>query len=55
MAAELTEALWAQMSAMQGQVCIEERLCAQMERLSISLYQHQNLQQELLKALQVAV
>ena len=53
MAAELTEALWAQTSAMQGQACIEERLCTHMERLSISLNQHQNLQQELLKALQV--
>ena len=28
---ELTEALWVQMSAMQGQACIEEWLCAQME------------------------
>ena len=53
MATELTEALWAQTSAMQGQVRIEERLCAQMERLSISLNQHWNLQQELLQALQV--
>ena len=53
-AAELTEALQAQTSAMQGQVHIEERLCAQMERLSISLDQHQNSQQELLEALQVA-
>ena len=52
-AAELMEALWAQTSAMQGQACIEERLCAQMERLLISLNQHQNLQQELLEALQV--
>ena len=53
-ATELTGALWAQMSAMQGQVCIEERLCAQMERLSISLDQHRSSQQELLEALQVA-
>ena len=52
-AAELTEALQAQMSAMQGQACIKERLCAQMEQLSISLDQHRNLQQELLEALQV--
>ena len=51
---ELTEALWAQTSAMQGQARIEERLCAQMERLSISLDQHRNAQQELLEALQVA-
>ena len=43
------------MSAMQGQACIEERLCAQMEQLSISLDQHQNSQQELLEALQVTV
>ena len=40
MAAELMEALWAQTSAMQGQVHIEERPCAQKERLSISLNQH---------------
>ena len=53
-AMELTEALRAQTSAMQGQVCIEERLCTQMEQLSISLNQHQNSQQELLEALQVA-
>ena len=53
-ATELTEALWAQTSAMQGQVHIEERLCAQMEQLSISLDQHRNMQQELLEALQVA-
>ena len=53
-AAELTEALQVQTSAMQGQVCIEERLCTQMEQLSISLNQHQNSQQELLEALQVA-
>ena len=52
-AMELTEALWVQTSAMQGQAHIEERLCAQMERLSISLNQHQNSQQELLEALQV--
>ena len=52
---ELTEALRAQMSAMQGQVHLEERLCAQMEGLSISLDQHWNAQQELLEALQVAV
>ena len=30
-AAELTEALWAQTSAMQSQAHIEERLCSQME------------------------
>ena len=53
-ATELTEALQAQTSAMQGQAHIEERLCAQMERLSISLDQHRNSQQELLEALQVA-
>ena len=53
MAAELTEALWAQTSTLQGQAHLEERLCTQMERLSISLNQHQNSQQELLKALQV--
>ena len=53
-ATELTEALWAQTSAMQGQARIEERLCAQMEQLSISLDQHRNSQQELLEALQVA-
>ena len=52
-AMELTEALQVQMSAMQGQVHIKEWLCTQMERLSISLDQHQNLQQELLEALQV--
>ena len=51
---ELMEALRAQTSAMQGQARIEEWLCAQMERLLISLDQHQNSQQELLKALQVA-
>ena len=55
MAAELTEALRAQTSALQGQAHLEERLCAQMERLSISLDQHRNSQQELLEALQVAV
>ena len=54
-AAELTEALQAQTSALQGQMHLEERLCAQMERLSISLDQHWNSQQELLEALQVAV
>ena len=53
-AVELTEALQAQTSALQGQAHLEERLCAQMERLSISLNQHQNSQQELLEALQVA-
>ena len=53
MAAELTEALRAQTSTLQGQAHLEERLCAQMERLSISLDQHQNSQQELLEALQV--
>ena len=31
MVAELTEALWVQTSALQGQVHLEERLCAQME------------------------
>ena len=30
-AMELTEALWAQTMAMQGQACIEEQLCTQME------------------------
>ena len=54
MAVELTEALRAQTSAMQGQARIEERLCAQMERLSISLDQHQDSQRALLEALQVA-
>ena len=54
-ATELTEALWAQTSAMQGQVHIEEQLCTQMEQLLISLDQHRNSQQELLKALQVMV
>ena len=54
-AVELMEALWAQTSALQGQAHLEERLCAQMERLSISLDQHRNSQQELLKALQVVV
>ena len=54
MAAELTEALQVQTSALQGQAHLKERLCTQMERLSISLDQHQNSQQELLKALQVA-
>ena len=39
---------------MQGQACIEEWLCARMEQLSISLNQHQNSQQELLEALQIA-
>ena len=53
MVTELMEALWAQMSAMQGQAHIREWLCTQMERLLISLNQHQNSQQELLKALQV--
>ena len=53
MAAELTEALRAQTSAFQGQVHLKERLCTQMEQLSISLDQHWNLQQELLEALQV--
>ena len=53
-AAELMEALRAQTSTLQGQVHLKERLCAQMERLSISLDQHRNSQQELLKALQVA-
>ena len=53
-AMELTEALRAQTSAMQGQAHIEERLCAQMERLSISLDQHRSSQQELLKALHAA-
>ena len=52
-AMELTEALWAQTSAIQGQACIEEQLCTQMERLSISLNQHQSSQQELLEALHV--
>ena len=52
-AMELTEALWAQTSAMQGQARIEERLCTQMEQLSISINQHRNSQQELLEALQV--
>ena len=53
-AMELMEALQAQTSAMQGQVHIKEWLCAQMERLLISLNQHWTLQQELLKALHVA-
>ena len=53
-AVELTEALWAQTSALQGQAHLEERLCAQMELLSITLDQHRNSQQELLEALQVA-
>ena len=53
-AMELTEALRVQMSAMQGQAHIKEWLCTQMEQLSISLNQHRNSQQELLKALQVA-
>ena len=52
--AELTEVLWVQTSTLQGQAHLEERLCAQMERLSISLNQHRNSQQELLEALQVA-
>ena len=52
--AELMEALREQTSALQGQAHLEERLCAQMERLSISLDQHRNSQQELLEALQVA-
>ena len=52
-ATELTEALQAQTSAMQGQVHIGEWLCAQMEQLLISLDQHQNSHQELLEALQV--
>ena len=51
MATELTEALQAQMTVMQGQACIEEWLCGQMEQLSISLNQHHSLQQELLEAL----
>ena len=55
MVMELTEALWAQTSAMQGQAHIEEWLCAQMVQLLISLDQHRNSQQELLKALQVTV
>ena len=54
-AVELMEALWVQTSALQGQVHLEERLCTQMERLSISLDQHRNSQQELLEALQAAV
>ena len=52
-AADLTEALRVQTSALQGQVHLEERLCTQMEQLSISLDQHRNSQQELLEALQV--
>ena len=52
--AELTEVLWVQTSALQGQAHLKERLCAQMEQLSISFDQHQNSQQELLEALQVA-
>ena len=52
-AVELTEALQAQTSALQGQAHLEERLFTQMERLLISLDQHWNLQQELLEALQV--
>ena len=39
-ATELTEALQAQTSAMQGQAHIEEQLCTQMEQLLISLDQH---------------
>ena len=54
MAVELTEALRAQTSALQGQAHLKERLCTQMERLSVSLNQHRNLQQEPLEALQVA-
>ena len=54
-AVELTEALRAQTSALQGQAHLKERLCTQMEQLSISLDQHRNSQQELLEALQVAV
>ena len=54
-ATELMEALQVQMSAMQGQVHIKEWLCTQMERLSISLDQHWNSQQELLEALQITV
>ena len=50
-AMELTEALWAQMAMMQGQACIEEQMCTQMEQLSISLNQHRFTQQELLEAL----
>ena len=42
MAAELTEALWAQTSTLRGQAHLEERLCTQMERLLISLDQHRN-------------
>ena len=53
-ATELMEALWAQTSVTQGQACIGEWLCTQMERLSISLNQHRNSQQELLEALQIA-
>ena len=53
-AVELTEALRAQTSTLQGQAHLEERLCTQMERLSISLDQHRNSQQELLEALRVA-
>ena len=49
-ATELKEALWVQTTAMQGQACIEEQLCTQMEQLSISLDQHRSSQQELLEA-----
>ena len=52
-AMELMEALQAQMSAMQGQVCIKEWLCAQMEQLLVSLDQHRSSQQELFKALHI--
>ena len=54
-AMELMEALWAQTMLMQGQVCIEEWLCAQMEQLLVSLDQHRSLQQELLEALHIMV
>ena len=53
-AMELMEALRMQTSVMQGQACIREQLCAQMEQLLISLNQHRSSQQELLEALQVA-
>ena len=54
-AMELTEALRVQTSVTQGQAHIGAWLCARMEQLSISLNQHQNSQQELLEALQIAV
>ena len=44
-AAELTEALQVQTSALQGQAHLKERLCTQMEQLSISLDQNQNSHQ----------